>query len=161
MPATALATRPALPGRVFPADFPPVHVRVLALRPVPQNVRVARSFARDYCAWRGISSAVQDDVSVCLSELATNAVRHAIFPLGRSRFFVQLRLLGPFVSVRVFDPDWQHLPTLGAVSDLGAVSGRGLSLIVRPLSRTLTAGLAAHGLKQIEFTVDCLPSMNS
>jgi hypothetical protein len=72
--------------------------------------------------------------------------------------FVQFRQLGPFVSCRVFDPDWQHLPVVDTVPGLGAVSGRGLSSIVSALACRLEFGPAPHQLKRVEFTVDALPS---
>jgi hypothetical protein len=158
MPALTLADSPALPGRVFPDDYPPVNARGIALRPVPQDVGTARRFAREYCDSRGISALPADSISVCLSELMTNAVRHAIFPLGRSHIFVHLRQHGPFVLARVFDPDWQHLPVISVASGLGAESGWGLSQIVSQLACRLEFGPAPHRLKVVSFTVDCLPS---
>jgi hypothetical protein len=149
---------PALAGRVFPDDYPPVNTRGITLRPVPQDVRLARRFALGYCDSRGISVTAAGDISVCLSELVTNAVRHARFPAGRPHIFVQIRQHGPFVLVRVFDPDWQHLPVVAVAAGVGAESGRGLSSIVSALACRLEFGPAPHRLKVVAFTVDCLPS---
>lgn len=160
MPTLAPPADPVLAGRTWPQEFPPVHVRGVALRPVPQDVSVARRFAREYCSWRGISGSIADDVALCTSEVFGN-LRHAFFPQGRTRAFVQIRQHGPFVSVRVFDPDWQHLPVVAASPELGAESGRGLSSIVAALACRLEFGPAPHRLKRVEFTINCLPSKTS
>jgi hypothetical protein len=154
-----LTARPAAPiVRAFPDDYPPVHVRGISLRPVPQDVAVARRFARDYGRSRGISEPVVDDIVLGVSEIAGN-LRHVKFPPGRCHAFMQLRQLGPFVSVRVFDPD----PTLPTLRDpllvgLGAECGRGLSTIVAALAVRLEFGPSPHGLKFVSFMVDALPS---
>jgi hypothetical protein len=154
----------ALTGRVFPDDYPPVNVRGIALRPVPQDVSAARRFARAYCDSRGISSAVADDILLCLSEVVGN-VRHALFPQGRSHVFVQLAQLGPFVSAAVFDPDSSEACLTLIRAELAgqgpaglAESGRGLSSIVRRLSCRLEVAVSPHGLKRVSFCIDCLPS---
>jgi hypothetical protein len=158
MPAVLTAPRPTAAGRVWPDDYPPVHVRGIALLPRPQDVGLARRFAAAYCDSRGIAEAVAYDISVCVSELVGNW-RHAIFPPGRRYGFVQLRQLGPFVSLRVFDPD-PVLPVLRPVGtvDLDGECGRGLSSIVSALACRLEFSASAHGLKRIEAWVDCLPS---
>jgi hypothetical protein len=158
---TALLAPPSpAPARVQPDDYPPVNVRGITLRGTPDAValgaRTARRFTRDYCDSRGIRESVRDDAVLCVSEIAGN-VRHALFPAGRVFYFVQLRQLGPFLSVRVFDPDWQHLPCLREAGAGLAVGGRGLSLIVAPLSCRLTFGVSPRGLKVVEFILDCLP----
>jgi hypothetical protein len=162
--APALADSPAATCRVWPDDYPPANVRGIALLARPQDVGTGRRFARSYCEWRGMSAAVRDDVVVCVSEVVTK-VRHAFFPQGRPHIFVQLMQLGPFVSVRVFDPDSSEAclslmrTELAAQSPVDlAESGRGLSSIVRPLSCRLGVARSAHGLKCVSFCVDCLPS---
>lgn len=158
MDTLAAPITPAL-GRVWPDDYPPVNVRGISLHPVPRDVGRARRFARDYCESRGIADGPSGDISVCLSELVTNVILHAVFPNGRTHMFVQLRQLGPFVSLRVFDPD-PILPVLRAAGavDLDGECGRGLSSIVSALSCRLEFAASAHGLKRIEAWVDCLPS---
>jgi hypothetical protein len=154
---TLTAPAPAL-GRVFPADFPPVNVRVLALLPRPEDVGAARRFIGDYCDSRGISDTARYDAQVCGSEVATN-LRHAVFPYGRRFAFLQLRQQGPFLSVRLFDPDRTHLPNMrDGGADLEAENGRGLVSIVGQLACRWGFGPSAHGLKVVSFEIDCLPS---
>ena len=160
----AFLAPPALAGRVFPDDYPPVHVRGIALLARPQDVSAARRFARDYCLWRGISDTVRDDLVLCISEVVGN-VRHALFLPGRPHIFVTLRQYGPFVSAAVFDPDSSesclaliHAELAGQGPVGLAESGRGLSEIVARLSCRLDVRRSAHGLKRVEFFIDCLPS---
>jgi hypothetical protein len=151
-----VATQAAI-RRVFPDDYPPVHTRGITLHPDPRDVSTARRFIRDYGHSRGISESVLDDILLCASEVIGNW-RHAFFPPGRRHGFMQIRQLGPFVSVAVFDPD-PRLPVLrDGVSDLDAESGRGLSSIVAVLACRLEFGPSAHGLKRVSFVVDALPS---
>jgi hypothetical protein len=155
-----LTAAPPLPGRVFPDDYPPVNVRSLVLRPVPQDVRTARRFIGDYCDSRGISDTARYDAQVCGSEVATN-LRHAAFPRGRHFAFLQLRQRGPFLSVRLFDPDVAHLPSMrDGGADLDAESGRGLVSIVGQLACRWGFGPSVHGLKVVSFEIDCLPSQS-
>jgi hypothetical protein len=158
MPLLAPPADPVLAGRTWPDDFPPVNVRSLVLRPRPEDVGVARRFIGDYCNSRGISDTVRYDAQVCGSEVATN-LRHAVFPRGRRFAFLQVRQRGPFLSVRLFDPDRMHLPNMcDGSADLDAESGRGLVSIVGQLACRWGFGPSVHGLKVVSFEIDCLPS---
>lgn len=153
--------------RLAPDDFPATSVRTFVLPSGPGCASAARCLVRGYCEWRGISGAVRDDLVLCSSEIAGNG-RHVIFPPGRSHMFLRLLQNGPFVSVAVFDPDCRpecmaaiSAGLLGAVADLGAESGRGLSSIVARLAFRRGCGLGAHQLKQVSFTIDALPSKSA
>ncbi|MDJ0345878.1 ATP-binding protein [Streptomyces sp. H10-C2] len=93
-----------------------------------QSVRLVRRFTAQTLSRWSITARV-DDVTVCMSELATNALLHAVPPHGQ--FLVKLSLRGAALRAEVHDRS-QHLPQIkrpSATSD----DGRGL-LLVRALA---------------------------
>jgi anti-sigma regulatory factor (Ser/Thr protein kinase) len=97
------------------------HLRRTSLAPVPQNARAARKFVRDCLLADHVNTDV-DLVVLLVSELATNAIRHA-----GSIFDVWVEVLLPCVRVGVDDPS----PVIPAprAADNTALGGRGLALI--------------------------------
>ncbi|AWZ04317.1 MULTISPECIES: ATP-binding protein [unclassified Streptomyces] len=89
------------------------------------SVRAARQFVGDTLGDWGVCER-RDDIRLCVSELATNAVLHGV-PLGRE-FSVRLEREGGIVTIGVRDSG----PGRPVVQqpDLGAPSGRGLWLVV-------------------------------
>ncbi|MCJ0868328.1 ATP-binding protein [Streptomyces sp. AP-93] len=89
------------------------------------SVRAARQFVGDTLGDWGVSER-RDDMRLCVSELATNAVLYGV-PLGRE-FSVRLEWEGGIVVIEVRDSG----PGCPVVQqpDLGARSGRGLWLVV-------------------------------
>ncbi|MFF3210481.1 ATP-binding protein [Streptomyces sp. NPDC002886] len=88
------------------------------------SVRAARQFVGDTLGDWGVCER-RDDMRLCVSELATNAVRHGA-PLGRE-FSVRLGWEGEIVAIEVRDSG----PGSPVVQQpgLGAPSGRGLWLV--------------------------------
>ena len=87
----------------------------------PEHVRQARADARDLLA--GCPAA--DEVILCLSELATNAVRHSHSRRPGGTFTVRVeRCPGAYIRIEVEDDGG---PWLGPAPDPG--SGRGLDII--------------------------------
>ncbi|UGQ14188.1 ATP-binding protein [Yinghuangia sp. ASG 101] len=100
----------------------------------PSSVRDARNLA-----WAAVEdwglSPLADAIELCTSELASNAVRHAV-PCVSCRVAVRVYLFpGRFVTVEVDDSDPSRpvLPmvTPGDVPDTSLLSGRGLWLVSR------------------------------
>ncbi|MFF1412412.1 ATP-binding protein [Streptomyces sp. NPDC058289] len=89
------------------------------------SVRAARQFVGDTLGDWGVCER-RDDIRLCVSELATNAVLHGV-PLGRE-FSVRLEREGGIVTIEVRDSG----PGSPVVQQpgLGALSGRGLWLVV-------------------------------
>jgi anti-sigma regulatory factor (Ser/Thr protein kinase) len=96
------------------------------------GVRLARHAVADQLMAAGVSGAVRDDAVLVLSELVSNAVRHAA-PLPSGEITVTWRLQGDVLHVEATDGGATTRPqaTEAASSSLG---GRGLA-IVRVLSR--------------------------
>ncbi|MCX4777743.1 ATP-binding protein [Streptomyces sp. NBC_01264] len=88
------------------------------------SVCAARQFVGDTLGDWGVSER-RDDIRLCVSELATNAVLHGV-PLGRE-FSVRLEREGGIVMIEVRDSG----PGSPVVQqpDRGARSGRGLWLV--------------------------------
>ncbi|WP_078906865.1 ATP-binding protein [Streptomyces sp. NRRL S-378] len=89
-----------------------------------QTVRTAREFAAETLHAWGVTCR-QDDVSLCVSELATNALLHGV-PPGRGYRLRMLRFEG-VVRVEVHDSGGGR-PRIGR-RDPGAEGGRGLLLV--------------------------------
>ncbi|MET9604578.1 ATP-binding protein [Streptomyces sp. NPDC006512] len=86
----------------------------------PQSVAAARHFTRDTLyAWD--ATARQDDVLLCVSELATNALRYGV-PRGRG-YLLRLLVFGGTVRAEVHDSG----PGLARMTD--GPPGRGLTLV--------------------------------
>jgi anti-sigma regulatory factor (Ser/Thr protein kinase) len=110
------------------------------------SVREGRRFARDVVVEWGLRR-LADEVQLGVSELITNAVRHA-------KTDVELRLQLDdrlYVEVRDFEPTL-HRPVDGAPVDPLATSGRGLQ-IVAAVSRDWGVRGLADG-KAVWFTLD-------
>ncbi|WP_223837806.1 ATP-binding protein [Streptomyces venezuelae] len=89
-----------------------------------QTVRPAREFAAETLYAWGVEGR-RDDVLLCVSELATNALLHGV-PPGRGYRLRLLRFEG-VVRVEVHDSGG-GLPRVGE-ADPGAVGGRGLLIV--------------------------------
>jgi anti-sigma regulatory factor (Ser/Thr protein kinase) len=90
----------------------------------PQSVGAARRFALRAIRQLG-ADALSDDVTLVVSELATNAVLHA-----RTAFTVSLDRDGDRLRVAVSDGSAAR-PRIRRVSDLDSSTGRGLAMIAR------------------------------
>ncbi|WP_328298127.1 ATP-binding protein [Streptomyces sp. NBC_00435] len=88
------------------------------------SVRAARQFVGDTLGEWGVSER-RDDIRLCVSELATNAVSHGV-PLGRD-FCVRLEWEGGILVIEVRDSG----PGSPVVQQPGleALTGRGLWLV--------------------------------
>lgn len=86
----------------------------------PQTVRAARHFTRDTLHVWGRASR-QGDVLLCVSELATNALRYGV-PRGRG-YLLRLLAFDGIVRVEVHDSG----PGLSRIA--GRPPGRGLTLV--------------------------------
>jgi anti-sigma regulatory factor (Ser/Thr protein kinase) len=97
--------------------------RTVVLPPELASVRTGRIFARDtVLAWD--LARLTDDIQLGVSELVTNAVRHAGTDIE-----LTVRLgAGVTVEVRDSDPELQH-PAPAAAANPYAVSGRGLHIV--------------------------------
>ncbi|MET8900530.1 ATP-binding protein [Streptomyces sp. NPDC004538] len=89
------------------------------------SVRDARAFVREVVTdWGHIDRL--DDITLCVSELATNALLHGV-PPGRE-YCVSLALEGSVIRLAVRDSGDRHLNIDGPEADLDVCSGRGLRL---------------------------------
>jgi anti-sigma regulatory factor (Ser/Thr protein kinase) len=126
--------------------------RSLTLPPEPASVRTGRHFARDVVEEWNLPR-LADDVQLGVSELVTNALRHA-----GTDFVLTLRLGAELtVEVRDSDPAFEHLET-GHTADPLDTSGRGLQ-IVAAVSRQWGVRTTDVG-KAVWFTLD-LPDAHS
>lgn len=103
------------------SSMPPSDQRFFAS--APASVGLARDFAdKSLLAW-GLD-ALADDVRLCVSELATNAVVHAN---THGRFLVRLAIDGRYLHLEVHDdhPRWPEVRYLTR----NVTSGRGLHLV--------------------------------
>jgi anti-sigma regulatory factor (Ser/Thr protein kinase) len=116
------------------------------LAAVPESVREAREFARDGLARWGLA-AMCDDVGLVVSELVTNALRHAVG--GADRFAgdtpIRLGLLrtGGRLTCAVADPS-DGVPMPGE-ADFVSQSGRGLYLVAAFSDSWSWTPLYGHG----------------
>ncbi|MEU2423019.1 ATP-binding protein [Streptomyces sp. NPDC007851] len=92
-----------------------------------RSVPAARRFAAQSLRCWGLADWVRaDDMSLCVSELATNALLHGV-PPGRG-FLLRLRYDGEAVRVEVHDSG-QGLPLTTGQADDADEGGRGLLLV--------------------------------
>ncbi|GAA4636468.1 ATP-binding protein [Actinoallomurus vinaceus] len=100
----------------------------LDLSAVPECVREAREFARKGLAGWGLT-AMYDDVGLVVSELVTNALRHAVGgrPFGDTPITLGLVRAEGRLTCAVADPS-DEVPTQGE-ADFVSQSGRGLYLV--------------------------------
>lgn len=99
----------------------------LDLEALPTSVRAARAFTRAVLdRWQ--LSALAEDAAEVVSELVTNALRHANWPDPAAPIPLRLQRLGDRVRIEVDDQDPAHLPNWAATAtDKG---GRGLFLVL-------------------------------
>ncbi|MFJ2751855.1 ATP-binding protein [Streptomyces sp. NPDC087297] len=92
-----------------------------------QSSRAARDFMRETATTWAVQPARVDDMVLCASELATNAVRHGV-PCGRL-FLVRLMAFDDTVRIEVHDsgPNWSERPSATVTAD--ATAGRGLFIV--------------------------------
>ncbi|MCX5169721.1 ATP-binding protein [Streptomyces antibioticus] len=90
----------------------------------PESAGEARAFAAEALAGWGLSDRVED-IRLCVSELATNALVHGTAP-GHG-FLVRLDVDGEAVRLEVHDSRHRH-PEARRAADTD-VSGRGLTLV--------------------------------
>lgn len=115
-------------------DIQPALVRDRFFLRSRQTVRAARAFAAETLHAWGVTCR-QDDVSLCVSELATNALLHGV-PPGR-HYRLRMLLFDGTVRVEVADSGggWPRV----ADRDPGADGGRGLLLVAAVADRWGTA----------------------
>ncbi|MDA8296756.1 MAG: ATP-binding protein [Actinomycetota bacterium] len=106
-------------------------------------IAAARRFAAEECA--GVPAELVEQIQLMLSELATNAIRHA-----GSAFEVSLERRDQLLKVAVTD-EGGGTPTLRSPSPK-ELSGRGLQ-IVKMLARDWGIDQSASGPKTVWFTV--------
>lgn len=119
-------------------------------RGVPESVATARDHFAEAARKAQICEDVADTAVLLLSELATNAVRHASSVQNRPRFTVSVRIRGRrcrVLRLEVVDHDPHHVPTLldrKTAEDLlmtlcldeDAQSGRGLAMLATMTARS-------------------------
>ncbi len=108
-------------------------------------MRAAREFVASALA-AGAFDGDDDAALLLVSELATNAVRHAITP-----FEVVVDLRGGSLRVEVIDHDGAHPPRVGNPTSQDS-SGRGLQIVRDLATRWGTAELD-DGHKSVWFTL--------
>lgn len=113
--------------------------------PEALNVRAAREFVADALVGGGFGGNT-DTVLLLVSELATNAVRHAATP-----FEITVDVQGGGVRVAVIDDDVDHLPQVRHPTPEDT-NGRGL-LIVDELAVRWGSDEIGAGSKAVWFTV--------
>jgi anti-sigma regulatory factor (Ser/Thr protein kinase) len=110
-------------------------IRPDALLTVPHErtgVRLARHALGDQLAAAGIDSEIRDDAMLVLSELVSNAVKHAA-PLPSGEIRVRWSVAGDLLHIEITDGGATTRPHAG-VAALTSLGGRGLD-IVRTVSR--------------------------
>jgi len=132
-------TSPAGAGSMSPIE------RRREFKPAVLEVRAAREFVADALATAGYQGDV-DDVLLLVSELATNAVRHA-----RTRFDLIIDARREGVRVTVVDDAGEQAPRVGQPTP-DDTAGRGL-LIVDRLAETWGSTVVGPGRKAVWFTL--------
>jgi anti-sigma regulatory factor (Ser/Thr protein kinase) len=95
--------------------------------PLPADVKSpgrARAFVRDRCP--GAADEVLDDITLIVSELVSNAVKH-----GKPEIELRMRMNPLLIDISVLDHGPQVLPAEIMAPDAWATSGRGLSIVDR------------------------------
>jgi anti-sigma regulatory factor (Ser/Thr protein kinase) len=96
------------------------------------GVRLARHTFADQITAAGVEGEARDDAMLVLSELVSNAVKHAA-PLPSGEITVRWRLDDEVLHIEITDGGASTRPRAG-VAALSALGGRGLD-IVRSVSR--------------------------
>ncbi|MGW2044780.1 ATP-binding protein [Streptomyces sp. NPDC001858] len=109
------------------------------------SVRAARTFVEQVLTEWGCVDR-QDDIRLCVSELATNALLHGV-PPGR-QYCVTLTLDGPLIRLAVRDTGDHPAPAAPPTSE--ACSGRGLHL-ARHVSDDF--GITEHAIGKTVWTI--------
>lgn len=133
------------PPRQGPPTLGTAHWTIHYAQAYPQeheSVTLARDRFREAARAGGLDSELRENAELCLTELATNAVRHAHDPRLVPQFLVRAAVLlvqrRPCLEVSVWDVDWRRTPPLPdpakaaeALYDMpvDAVGGRGLLLV--------------------------------
>ncbi|GIH29396.1 ATP-binding protein [Acrocarpospora phusangensis] len=108
---------------------PDSHATTCPLRPQADSVKTARDVTRSTLSDWGLSE-LSDDATLVVSELVTNAVRYALYPVDRaadSPITLMLVRLSPHVLLAVSDPsDEAPIPK---EPDFISENGRGLYIV--------------------------------
>jgi anti-sigma regulatory factor (Ser/Thr protein kinase) len=127
---SAIARGGPWPDRALSAMSLGANAITLDLAAMPESVREARDFARKGLAGWGLAS-MYDDVGLVVSELVTNALRHAVGGAARSFGDTPITLglvrADGRLTCAVADPS-DEVPTQGE-ADFVSQSGRGLYLV--------------------------------
>lgn len=124
----------------------------LELATTPTAPSVARLHTRRVLSAWGVAAADVDNVELVVSELVTNAARHASPPHNRptyielagvERLSLTLRFVPAGIVVEVFDRD-PHAPRLIRPTPLDE-HGRGLSIVARLSARCGSIPVYDHG----------------
>ncbi len=94
------------------------------LPPDPRSVRAARVFIQTHCAAAQLPSDTSDMAVLLTSEVVTNALLH-----GRSQVRLAVRIDQTGLTVETGDDNSQHPQNTTTTTDLGALGGRGLSIL--------------------------------
>ena len=112
------------------------------------SARTARRWAVDAVSAAGVAPEVVDDVALVVSELVTNAVRHAAaLPGGTIEVCVVTGVPNAAVQLRVTDGGGPTLPTLPSMPPASRPSGGPLGAATVPLS-------GGRGLSIVSSVVD-------
>ncbi len=130
--------------RESPTGSVPRIERGQRFEPMPQNVRAAREFVADALADEGYRGDA-DTVLLLVSELATNAVRHAHTP-----FEIVVDVQDDGVRVAVIDEDGAH-PPLVQQPRPEDTNGRGLLIVDELAARWGSDRVDGHS-KAVWFT---------
>ena len=122
-------TAPRTPASAGTVPGPPVSIGVPHER---TGVRLARHAFADQIAALGVEGEARDDAMLVLSELVSNAVKHAA-PLPSGEITVRWRVDEEVLHIEITDGGASTRPRAG-VAALSALGGRGLD-IVRSVSR--------------------------
>ncbi|MFF0220195.1 ATP-binding protein [Streptomyces vinaceus] len=100
-----------------------------AFTAVPESVAEARTFTtRTLAAWR-LDDGRADDIRLCVSELASNAVEHGTHGIGaRGVFHLRIDADDTHVHVEVEDDDPLATPRVRPDSE-EATGGRGMAIV--------------------------------
>ncbi|MEV5706295.1 ATP-binding protein [Actinoallomurus sp. NPDC052274] len=132
-------------GHAVPPARMGLDARTQDLAAVPESVREAREFTRDGLKVWGLA-ARYDDVGLVVSELVTNAIRHAVGGTARPGDTpIRLGLLrtAGLLTCAVADPS-DEVPMQGEV-DFVSQSGRGLYLVAAVSDSWNWTPLYGHG----------------